>query len=296
MTYWAYEIGEEPTRCYRRYPPFPGEKPSSASTTDVRIDEFVKYTQMLADMDPQCREEEALAHPRFFIGAWIPFVSNPMARKFWIEDWSSGRQAWSPPGLKDLTGRWAKMFAATTGHELESALASLDRVQLAPAGAITRLHIENNSAHAWYGQCQGKRAFILFSPAESSNLYAKETGEPKRGSEEQREYSPVDIFHPNDKHCKFKNCTAHYALLGPGEILVVPRGWWLYSVTLEPSVTLVRKFWNRSNKAGLCEELIGLIDEDGMEESLRLHFEELAQQFRDEVNDDHASDEDDDDD
>lgn len=263
MAFWSYECGDEVCRCFRRYPPFADDETqgaaSAARSMDVRVDDFAKYVGVLRDLEPTCSSENYLVFPRFFVGGWCPFTTaGSEARKFWEEDLRSGRQLWSPPGIKDMTDRWVKMFCSSMNLDWKETLAGMDRVQLGPAGAVTRLHVENAAAHSWHGQIQGRRAFVLFSPREGSNLYAEgsHAESQERGQLEERvRSSPVDVLRPGKSLPKFRNARAWVAVLEPGEILVVPQGWWLYSVTLEPSATLTRRFWNATNRDGICEEL-----------------------------------------
>lgn len=262
QAFWSYEAGEEKQKCYHRYPPCATDEKPVTGCVRAQMDEFAKYVGIIRDMDPQCLEEHGLTFPRFFIGGWCPFSSNSAARDLWVEDWKSGRQLWAPPGVKDLTHRWVKMCCAGVGLDWEAALASFDRIQMGPPGCITRLHVENSSAHAWYAQVQGRRAFILFSPLERERLYP-ETGWPEQCSEERCEHSPIDVLRPNEKlYPKFRESKAQVAILDPGETLVIPQGWWHCSIVLEPCVTLARRFWNRINRNGIHDEFRNFITEE----------------------------------
>merc|ERR1712098_615792 len=118
-------------------------------------------------------------------------------------------------------------------------------VQLGPPGAVERMHVDNFDSHCWYAQIEGLRAFVLVPPEEASHLYEKVVS-PEPGSDERGRLSPVDIFRPEGgKHSRFKNARAQVAVVGPGEVLVVPAGWWKWDVMLEPCVTLFHRFWNR---------------------------------------------------
>mmetsp|Transcript_14573 Transcript_14573/g.45817 ORF Transcript_14573/g.45817 Transcript_14573/m.45817 type:complete len:448 (-) Transcript_14573:111-1454(-) len=290
LDYWRREHGGEVWQCFRRYPPSADERGFEADKAGVRVGDFVDYVGVLEDVDPQCLEDNSMAFPRFMLAGWQPFASTASGRRLWENDWASGRRLWAPPGIEDLTTRWVHMACDTLGHaRWDSMLSGFDRLQLSPAGAVCRLHVNNASAHAWYGQIEGQSVFFLFPPHEGANLYGKT--KDIECFEERRHTSPVDIFDPNAaKHPNFKNTKAMATLLEPGEILVVPSGWWIYSATLEPSVVLCRRFWNRANKAGICEEFANLLLEQelapGMEEVYRRRLLEV----RDLVEEDAPSD------
>jgi len=316
MAFWSYECGEQVCRCFRRYPPFATDAPdapdaagtdggsaqsvSGARAFDMRVDEFAKYVGVLRDMEPTCSQENYLVFPRFFVGGWCPFgVAGSEARSLWEEDLRSGRKLWAPPGLQDLTDRWVKMFCAAMNVDWKETLASMDRMQLGPAGSVSRLHVENASAHTWHGQIQGRRAFVLFSPKDGPNLYpggACEESQDRGQLEERVRRSAVDVLRPSKGLPKFRDCRALLAILEPGEILVVPHGWWLYSVTLEPSATLTRRFWNMANKDGICEELEAMYREnfesqEGAEEG-RARLRTYIEKLRYKQQQDYSSDED----
>mmetsp|Transcript_99040 Transcript_99040/g.295879 ORF Transcript_99040/g.295879 Transcript_99040/m.295879 type:complete len:658 (+) Transcript_99040:45-2018(+) len=262
QAFWSYEAGEESQACYRRYPPCATDEKPLAGCLKVQVDEFAKYSGVLKEADPKCLEEHSLTYPRFFIGGWSPFSSNKKAQQLWADDWKSGRQLWAPPGVEDLSHRWVKMCCTGFGIDWEGALSSFDRVQMGPTGCITRLHVENSLAHAWYAQVQGRRAFVLFSPQERERLYP-ETGWPEQCSEERGEHSPIDVLHPNDRlYPKFRESRAQVAILEPGETLVIPQGWWHQSFLLEPGVTLTRRFWNRTNRSGIHDEFRHFVREE----------------------------------
>jgi len=294
QAFWNYESGETLHRCFHRYPPCAADEKRATGSLEVRIDEFATYTNVLKDSDAECLQERGLAYPRFFIGGWCPFRDTETGRALWMEDWKSGRQLWAPPGVKDISHRWVKMFCAGGGLDWERALASFDRVQIGPAGMVTRLHVENNSAHAWYGQVQGRRAFILFAPQERERLYP-ETAWPERCSEERCEHSPVDVLHPNERlYPKFRESKAQVAVLQPGETLVIPQGWWHCSIVLEPCVTLARRFWNRVNRSSIHEEFVNFVREEDMECGMRDVFFNHIEGCRRNIAQDDSSDEDDD--
>jgi len=198
-----------------------------------------------------------------------------------------------PPGIKDLTHRWVKLCCEGAGLEWETALASFDRVQLAPMGVVTRLHTESGSAHAWCSQIQGVRAFVLFSPLERSKLYP-EAHQPEGSWGSRCEHSPIDVLQPNAKmYPRFKDSQAQVAVIAPGETLVIPQGWWHFSVTLEPSVTLHRRFWNRVNRSAIHDEFPSLLGVAELQPGLREAFLCHVEGCRRDIELDDTSDEDD---
>eukprot|EP00933_Yihiella_yeosuensis_P041203 TRINITY_DN35625_c0_g1_i1.p1 TRINITY_DN35625_c0_g1~~TRINITY_DN35625_c0_g1_i1.p1 ORF type:complete len:376 (+),score=52.69 TRINITY_DN35625_c0_g1_i1:835-1962(+) len=254
MSFWGYECSEVPVKAYRRYPPSSMEVSPIRHPLETSLGEYTKYVGVIRDMDPQCLEANTLAYPRFIVGGFSPWPYSSKANKLWEQDFSSDRKLWAPPGLKDLTSEWLKKCCPDLDVNYFDTLRALDQLQFGAPGSLTRLHVENNSAHVWLAQIQGRRMFILFPPQDRANLYAEQS-DPDPESEERSLTSPVDVFRPSQKHSRFQDSRAHAVLLEPGETLIVPSGWWHCSVALEPFTTLTRRFWNRSNRVGLCDEV-----------------------------------------
>merc|ERR1719203_1400473 len=110
-------------------------------------------------------------------------------------------------------------------------LARLYTVTIGAIGTTTRLRTENHGAHIWFFQTEGKRLFFLFPPQDAKNLYEETSGFVACAEGYAARTSPVDILYPNaKKHPLFAKANAQVAVLAPGEALVVPSGWWWYSV------------------------------------------------------------------
>lgn len=252
MAYWSYECGQAACDCFRRYPPSTAESDAShARCLRARVDEFAKYVNMVRDMDPQCKEENYLAYPRY-LACWSPF-GIPKLKPLWEQDLKSGRKLWGPPGLKDLSAKWFDMCCLAVGLLFEPELAQQDTLQFGPPGMLVRPYIEDCSAHVWHAQIQGRRMFALFAPQESATL-EKQTVPVSQtlgvDVHARSRTSSIDIFASSQR---LKDSQCYMALLEPGETLIIPAGWWQCSVALEPFTTISRRFWNRSNRLGVCD-------------------------------------------
>eukprot|EP00930_Biecheleria_cincta_P086093 TRINITY_DN7545_c0_g1_i1.p1 TRINITY_DN7545_c0_g1~~TRINITY_DN7545_c0_g1_i1.p1 ORF type:complete len:674 (+),score=127.73 TRINITY_DN7545_c0_g1_i1:25-2022(+) len=282
MSFWCYECGEAPCEALRRYPPRPKDRESSGRPICSKLDDFSKYVRVVADMDPQCVEDNYLAYPRF-VCTWSPFGSVPKAQKLWEQDWNARRKLWAPPGLKDCSAKWFEPCCQRLGLDPMAELPLLDQLQLGPPGCVTRLHVENNSAHVWHTQIQGRRMFALLAPQEGANLNSHQE-EDAQGLHEKNMSSPLDLFRPGQKHGKLHESRVHMVLLEPGETLVVPCGWWQCSVALETFTTLSRRFWNRSNRLGVIDQLASHVEAQGagpaQRSRLASQLPELRELFR----------------
>jgi len=135
----------------------------------------------------------------------------------------------------------ASSAASSGGAWWHGVGAALWKLFLGPAGTVTRLHVDAGDAHGWLAQAEGWKLFILFPPAAGARL-APLAGEALQSGVEALEAAAGEELGPD----------AHVALLGPGEAILVPRGWWHYALSLTPSLTVQCNFYHAaSNTAGL---------------------------------------------
>lgn len=287
LSFWASEAhrGQE-VSCVSRFPSFLSDTSGSFQKVTATVAEFAQYVELLDRMDNQCSEDNALAYPRFVVGHWMPFADHLPARELWQKDW----RGLSPPGISDSTERWVKMFSDVFKFDWERSMACFFHVQIAPAGTASRLYVQNNGAHSWYGQIEGERQFVLFSPADTPHLYAR-TGVPERGGEQPCMYSPVDVLKPDlSKHPAFRNARAQVVVLRPGEMLVVPKGWWTYSANLKTSVTLFRKYWDRTGRFGMYDEFHSRLNNTNLSPETQIQCAACFAELRARMEDDDGSD------
>eukprot|EP00438_Fugacium_kawagutii_P017909 Skav201926 [mRNA] locus=scaffold3992:301180:302437:+ [translate_table: standard] len=104
---------------------------------------------------------------------------------------------------------WAQQYGVpTTSHNLKC-LKSLAKdfhwLFIGAAGAVTPLHIDPSTTHAWLTQISGRKRFTLFAPCDIPELLS---GEPDRSSEESQTWR-----------------RAVEVVLEPGETIFVPAQW-----------------------------------------------------------------------
>lgn len=153
----------------------------------------------------------------------------------------------SPPPPNDIEGLTAEV---PTTEKLEEPLVN---AWLGPKGTKTPLHTD--PYHNILCQVIGYKYVRLYSPAQSANLYprtSKESGVSLANTSE------VDIFHVRPtigsepakdseaeevraKFPLFDQAPYQEAILGPGECLYLPLGWWHYLESLSPSFSV--SFW-----------------------------------------------------
>lgn len=143
----------------------------------------------------------------------------------------------------------SKLFGAGSKREaLSNTLErKLTKLFIGPPGCITRLHYDAGDAHGWLGQISGRKLFILFPPKSSRALNPLET-------EKETIQSALDPFRTSEADLKKLNGMA--VILEPGDLIVIPKGWWHYAVSLTCSTTFQRNFYDAKNAASLVTTIM----------------------------------------
>jgi hypothetical protein len=129
-----------------------------------------------------------------------------------------------------------------------SVSSSLNKLFVGPKGTITRLHYDAKDAHAWLGQVAGVKLFIFYPPSDTKYLYP---------IEDEDSHSHIDPLDPDyEKYPLFRHAKPRVVVLRPGEIVLNPRRWWHYAVSLTPSITVMRNFYNTQTNS---EALVTMI-------------------------------------
>jgi [protein]-arginine 3-hydroxylase / protease len=88
-------------------------------------------------------------------------------------------------------------------------------------------------------QIHGRKRWVLFSPADSGNLYfGAEALEPVQ-------FCPVDIDNPDlSRFPRFARARPSVAIMEPGDALFVPPGWWHHVTALSDSINVNYWWWS----------------------------------------------------
>jgi hypothetical protein len=144
----------------------------------------------------------------------------------------------SPRFVEDWVPLLPEAFRRTMDNATRYFLAGL---MIGPEDAQIGLHHDFLQTHAYLAQVVGRKRCVLFSPEDSAAIYdgAVNPDEP-------------DL----EKFPGFRNATAYECVLGPGELLFIPRRWWHHVVALEKSITVNYNFFNRVNFDGFLTSLL----------------------------------------
>ena len=146
----------------------------------------------------------------------------------------------------------------------------LNKVFMGPAGCITRLHFDAHGAHGWLAQVRGRKLFVLVPPEDSEKLapfhHGARGGAPTADSSAgagaaERSQSPIDPLEPDlERFPGYRDARVFVAVCRPGDVILIPRGWWHYAISLDPEgVTVMRNFWSLAsgNVRSLIEMWVG---------------------------------------
>jgi hypothetical protein len=104
------------------------------------------------------------------------------------------------------------------------------KMWLGPEGTITPLH--RDWSDNFFVQLIGRKRFVFFSPADAPRLYVQ------RGART-HEWSMIDLGAPDtERFPLFRDARQLDCVIGPGEMLLIPAGWFHHDVSLETSFSL----------------------------------------------------------
>jgi len=225
---------------------------------ETSVAEYLDYIQMLSAVDPSCEERNAAELPRLYLNGWSAFQQLPWLREYVVNTRAIG----------DISGdllaeceelREGFLQSLTKGYKappeemrmkgIEDDYWDMTKIFIQPRGAITRLHFDNGGAHGWLSQVRGRKLHICFSPSDSANLC------PFEGDEALPNGSWIDPLDPDafERWPDYEKATPYVGVVDEGETLVVPQGWWHYTVALDPGITVMRNFYDVSNKRELLK-------------------------------------------
>jgi len=140
------------------------------------------------------------------------------------------------------------------------------------------LHFDAGGAHAWLGQVVGRKWIVLYPPSDAEHLSVlsteKETVQsavdPLREAlradqalaSSLKDWSAWLRNHPPHAREDVDSLTYHakanpvQTVLHPGEAIIVPKGWWHYALSLDPSITVMRNFYEQNTNVNDCVKMV----------------------------------------
>lgn len=158
--------------------------------------------------------------------------------------------SWEPFGRHaDLLADWTYPYFVedllTHDGSANPKILNYSKIIVGVPGCTTRLHLDAQETHAWLAQITGAKQVVLFAPSDREKLRLHAWEETRSDALRRA----LDLADPPDPlaYPRVYDATPWVATLAPGEVLLVPRGWWHYERCLDVSVTLMRNFANSAN-------------------------------------------------
>jgi hypothetical protein len=109
------------------------------------------------------------------------------------------------------------------------------------------MHFDSDNANAMITEIYGDKEFVLFRPQDTRFLYPFS----EKGNTSQVD----DLGHPDlEKFPLFAQATQYRGIIGPGEALFVPSGWWHTARVVTTSISVCMNMLHRPNWPGFISE------------------------------------------
>ncbi len=158
-----------------------------------------------------------------------------------------------PELLPDVLPRFEYAMPDRIGHALlpKAALpgaATLEVFLGGPGGKFPFLHYDYLHLYTFINQMYGDKEFTVFAPGNEKFVYA-DPENPWRSTIE--DHQEPDF----NKYPLFKNATPIKVVVGPGETIFIPCGWWHTAKSLTPSVSIALDLLNSNNWKAFREDV-----------------------------------------
>jgi len=235
-----------------------GVPPRPQRTAQITLKAYMNYAMNRSGLDLET--EAATYGVPFYLNGWKAFIDYPELLEECPYPYFSSQCDQTLDLMKELDrvlfGKVPQQ-AAKSAQWYANASLSMSKVFAGPRGTITRLHYDSGGAHGWLAQVHGKKLFVLYSPDDSKYLY-------EIPGEEETTQSFIDPLNPDyETYPLYRYAQPIAVVVEEGQAILIPKGWWHYAVSLEPSITVMRNFYNaRTNTKGLVEFMLRSVFKD----------------------------------
>lgn len=150
-----------------------------------------------------------------------------------------------PELMDDVLPRFVYAMPDRIGHSLlpKAALpgaATLEVFLGGPGGKFPYLHYDYLHLYTFINQMYGDKEFTVYAPGQEKFVYA-DPENPWRSTVENHQEPDFE------KYPLFKKAEAIKVVVGPGETIFIPCGWWHTAKSLTPTVSIALDLLNNAN-------------------------------------------------
>jgi len=211
---------------------------SKAPSVRVKLEEYLKYFEDKARGGPGGAESPIAEHE----------IVTEQGRRvgFCLLDWSPfGR-------MPQLLERWERpscVLDKTLEESEGDRIRSRSRYFLSflPASGVMSLRREPRGLAQWFAQVCGHGQYVMYPPAAAADIYGGET------TDYMSYFNPFEADYEQFPRARRVRQDARAGVLHPGQILLVPAGWWVATRSLSRSVVFRRAFPTSESHARLIQ-------------------------------------------
>lgn len=158
-----------------------------------------------------------------------------------------------PELLPDVSPRYAYALPDRTTSKLLPAgfLGSADTLEIffgSPGGQFPYMHYDYMGLHAYINQLYGEKEFTVVPPDQTPYVYPDPKNQWMSLIDNQRNPDP-------ERFPLWKNATPVSFVVGPGETLFIPNGWWHTARSITPTISVALDVLNASNWGRFIREV-----------------------------------------
>ena len=158
-----------------------------------------------------------------------------------------------PELLPDVSPRYAYALPDRTTSKLLPAgfLGSADTLEIffgSPGGQFPYMHYDYMGFHAYINQLYGEKEFTVVPPDQTPYVYPDPKNQWMSLIDNQRNPDP-------ERFPLWKNATPVSFVVGPGETLFIPNGWWHTARSITPTISVALDVLNASNWGRFIHEV-----------------------------------------
>jgi hypothetical protein len=136
-------------------------------------------------------------------------------------------------------------------------------------GKFPLMHYDSDNSNAVITEIYGDKEFVLFSPEDTPYVY------PHENSKQTAQVDDLD--HPDlTRFPDFIKATQYRGIIGPGEAMFVPSGWWHAARVVTTSISVCTNMIDGSNWDGFIREACETNGTGGLNNSVKKLYLKLA--------------------